>query len=395
MKAYLCGYYGMKNSGDDALLYASAWAAKHYLGADSASMSSPQPMEVPCFGLLPAKQSAQQGFRGQRRLQQYWSANGSDTVVFGGGSVLHSAQDISIKRHLMRLSKGKHHYACGVGLGPFENVAAEKVCAKFLRECSFVGLRDEKSFELAKTLAPDAKLQLTFDLAPLLLEQKNRMLRDVPRSGIAVSLCPVFEAGNAVDQSAMLKELAYALRTAQEQTGETIHLIDFNGHAQLGDRPIHLELRRLLGDSVHVKHIPYDPDPLSVLQRMLRFKVLIGMRLHASILAYLASTPVLNLEYHSKCGGWSEQIGHASCQRFSTKNLMGFELQTCLIAGLSRNFLMPEMPVSRAVALSKTNWSNDYVATKNSFYRTDSLIQQRSAHTGHLGLGAGAVSSCR
>ncbi len=395
MKAYLCGYYGMQNSGDDALLYASAWAAKHYLGASSASVSSPRPIEVPCFGVLPAKQSAQQGFRGQRRLQQYWSANQSNAVIFGGGSVLHSAQDISIKRHLMRLSRGKHHYACGVGVGPFESVEAEKLCAKFLRECTFVGLRDAESFELAKSIAPDANLQLTFDLAPLLLEQKNRMLKQVPRSGIAVSLCPVFKAGQAIDQSKMLKELAYALREAQQETGETIHLIDFNGHDTFGDRDIHLQLRRLLGDSARVRHIPYDPDPLSVLQRMLRFKVLIGMRLHASILAYLASTPVLNLEYHSKCAGWSEQIGHALSQRFCSQNLMGFELKHCLITGLSQHFLMPEMSLSRAISLSKTNWSNDHVATKHSFYGSDSSVQQTRAHTGHLGLGASAVPSCR
>ena len=33
--AYLCGYYGMENSGDDALLYATAWGARNFLGAKS------------------------------------------------------------------------------------------------------------------------------------------------------------------------------------------------------------------------------------------------------------------------------------------------------------------------------------------------------------------------
>ena len=82
----------------------------------------------------------------------------------------------------------------GVGLGPFQNVAAEKSCTEFLKECRFTGVRDQTSFDLAKSLAPDANLRLTFDLAPLLLAQKERPLRAMPRSGIAVSLCPVFNA---------------------------------------------------------------------------------------------------------------------------------------------------------------------------------------------------------
>jgi polysaccharide pyruvyl transferase WcaK-like protein len=33
--AYLVGYYGMRNSGDDALMYATAWAAKNILGCNN------------------------------------------------------------------------------------------------------------------------------------------------------------------------------------------------------------------------------------------------------------------------------------------------------------------------------------------------------------------------
>ena len=32
--AYLVGYYGMRNSGDDALMYATAWGAKHLIGCN-------------------------------------------------------------------------------------------------------------------------------------------------------------------------------------------------------------------------------------------------------------------------------------------------------------------------------------------------------------------------
>ncbi len=361
MNAFLCGYYGMKNSGDDALLYSTAWAAKHLLNVRSVSVSSPCPMSLPGFGIQPPGLTEAQTYRGQRRLQHYVAAYRSERVIFGGGSVFHTAQDISIKNHLMSLSKGHSHYACGVGLGPFKTVSAEKACRKFLNKCDFVGVRDKESLDVALSLAPDAHVQLTFDLAPLLLVQKERSLKQTARSGIAVSLCPVFDCADDDQEQRMLLELAEALRQTQQETGEVIYLIDFNGHDSLGDRQIHQKLRSLLGEECTVRHIPYDPDPISVLQRMYRFKLLVGMRLHAAVFAYLTGTPAFSLEYHSKCGGWSEQIGQRPEYRFSTATLDADQLKNQAISGLQRSFLMPSLPVSRAIALSKTNWSNDYV----------------------------------
>jgi len=378
--AYLCGYYGMENSGDDALLYATAWGVRKYLQAESVTVSSSQSHQLTGFGGTPPSQSTRQRFRGHRRLQQYRAAFNSSCVVFGGGSVFHTAQDISIKRHLLRLSRGSNHYAMGVGLGPFKNTAAEKACAKFLNESRFTGLRDPASYELAKSIAPRANLMLTFDLAPLLLAQTVRPLREVPRAGIAVSLCPIFEAQGEVQQTALLKDLADSLRTIYQTTGEVIYLLDFNGHSSFGDVKIHQTLKAMLGDAIPVRHIPYEPDPIAVLQRMHQFKLVVGMRLHASILAYLAGTPTVVLEYHSKCRGWGEQIGLSERYRFATNEFDGSLFKAQVLAGLENSFSMPKLSVRRAISLSEGNWSNEYVSKKSEIYSGHSSLQQVSAY---------------
>lgn len=379
--AYLCGYYGMENSGDDALLYATAWGVRNFMGAKSVTVSSARTHQLAGFGGTRPSQSATQRFRGHRRLQQYNAAFKSQCVVFGGGSVFHTAQDINIKRHLLRLSRGRDHYAMGVGLGPFQNIAAEKACAEFLKESRFTGLRDQASFDLAKSLAPNANLQLTFDLAPLLLAQKVRPLRPVPRSGVAVNLCPIFNAKGESQQRSLLVELAQALRSIYQATGETIFLLDFNGHSNMGDIAIHQELKQLLGEGVSVRHIPYEPDPLAVLQRMHQFKLVVGMRLHASILAYLANTPAVVLEYHSKCKGWCEQIGLNERYRFNTQEFDRVRFEKNVIVGLTKNFSMPTLAIGRAVSLAKNNWSNEYVSQKSEVHGDNSSFQQAPSYS--------------
>jgi polysaccharide pyruvyl transferase WcaK-like protein len=51
--AYLVGYYGMKNSGDDALMYATAWGAQNYFDVQKAIISSSYDMQIPEIGLIP------------------------------------------------------------------------------------------------------------------------------------------------------------------------------------------------------------------------------------------------------------------------------------------------------------------------------------------------------
>lgn len=356
---YLCGYYGMKNSGDDALLLASAWGVKQYFETQSMAINSPIPLQLHDMGLQPSVLIKQQKFIGQNRLRQYRAAVNSSHIVFGGGSVLHSSRDINIFRHMMMMSGPGPHQAIGVGIGPFKDSRAEVACKKFLNECDFVGVRDQQSFEIAQAIAPDAAVSLTFDLAPILLEipYQNNTIKTVPRRGIGVALCPNERFyGDITAETNRLKALATSLHNTYRETGEPIYLIDFNGHKHFGDSQVHDELRALLSNEIPVFRINYDSNPLRLLSRLGGLRAVIGMRLHASVMAFLAKTPVLSLNYHSKCDGWCEQVGMNENYRIDSKKLDSDVLTHCLIDGLEHGFSPSSLSPQQALKLAKNNF---------------------------------------
>lgn len=365
MKGYLVGYYGMLNSGDDALMLAASMGCQRYLHLKQLSISGYRPVILPSIKAKIANLADPQRFPGENRLRHYWHALGQDAVVFGGGSVLHTAQDINIKRSLVRMTG--RGYALGVGLGPFQSIAAEKSCTAFLNACEFVGVRDEKSLALARALAPDANVKMTFDLAPLLLEHPQLSISTTQqRQGICVCLCPRERLqGRPQDELARLQSLAAALTQVARVTGEKITLLDFNGHKGLGDQIVHQQLRALLPPDLDVLHIAYQNNPLRVMQMLAGFKLVLGMRLHASILAFLVDTPVISLNYHDKCDGWCKQVGLASklqfhCYRSSSSavtSVLDYKaLAEVMIQGLEQGFEKPLLTKTEALNLTKLNW---------------------------------------
>lgn len=368
--AYLVGYYGMQNSGDDALMYAAAWGAQSFLNSQKIILSAPRNLQIPDLGIVNGCLSGKQAFRGHHRLQHYFAAAKSDRVIFGGGSVLHHERDIRLKMDLMKLAT-HGGVAIGVGVGPFANEGAEKACQEFLNKCEFVGLRDVESFECAKQLAPNANLELTFDLAPALL-CGNFQLPDVERSGIAFNLCPVksFDIDSEESQK-RIRDFKQVIENVWYATGEKIYLLDINGHSELGDSTLHHKLMLSLSRDVQIEHIGYDPNPYNLLQRLASYKAIASMRLHGSILGYMAQTPVLNLQYHSKCAGWSNQIKHPVHLRFDVNNLSIDGLTFALIDGWSHGFSMPEVTCASAIRHSLNNWKfchEHKTASDNSCY---------------------------
>lgn len=356
--AYISGYYGMKNSGDDALLQASIWGANRFLGVNSIKISSPTEVRIDKSTTLQPNLTESQRFRGENRLRQYMSAIGREKVIFGGGSVIHTAQDINIKRHLMKLAKRKSGIACGIGLGPFKTVADEKAAAMFLRECEFVGVRDKESLAIANDIAPNANVDLTFDLAPTLLLQKKHCVIDSPnRKGIAVCLCPKESLiGEPEKESQRIKRIAQLLIDIYASTQEEITLLDFNGHATFGDEQVHNELKKYLSGKVPVTHIHYQPNPFKVMGILGKFKLVISMRLHGSILSYMKGTPVFSFNYHQKCREWCKQIGAPKNAYAELDDFCLDTIRDYCIEGIISGFDEPSLGIKDAINESLKNW---------------------------------------
>ncbi len=373
---HIVGYYGMQNSGDDALMHATLWGANNLLNYKSNSMGAYQAINnVPAINKQVTLRS-DQVFPGQNRLTQYKAAAQSKSIIFGGGSVLHSETDINFKRHMMKLAGNHTSRAVGVSLGPFQSVAAERSCANFLQECSFVGVRDQQSLDIARELAPDANVEKTFDLAPLLLCAKPIQKINKTRSGIALSLCPVavdpFGNTNTETEKKRINEICHLIEKLYVATGESITLLTFNGHSLLGDWKINQSVVARLSNKLPITMKMYNPNPFDVLNDLTNYKVIISMRLHGSILGYLANTPVISINYHSKCKGWCQQIGLNEQYQFDADNLHIDAITQQIEQGFTDNFVSPTLAISSALTNALSNWSITHDQAK--FYSNYSAI---------------------
>lgn len=356
--AFIVGYYGMHNTGDDALLYSARWASHHLLSSQNNIVSSATDIKCHEFGDIKAMPNAL--FRGHQRLSHYKNALQSEKVIFGGGSVLHTESDIQFKRHLIALAGRDQSRCAGVSLGPFTSVGAEKACAKFLSECGFIGLRDKQSYDMAENLCPQANLKLTFDLAPTMLCNPKNTLVEIERSGIMFNFCQqAIDAYGSTDKKNEFRRIQNAIDIIERvwsETREPIYFVDFNDHYFFGDDQIHRKIIHQLNENIPITHIQYDPNPFRVLQRIAGFKASVCMRLHASILSFMAKTPSLSINYHVKCKNWCEQIGMSEEYQFDALELCSDSVVNTLKQSLGTEFAKPHMTTEGAIQASLLNW---------------------------------------
>jgi len=359
---FVVGYYGMRNSGDDALMLASVEGAKQTFGSNQVTVNANRQYSL-------VKQLDLQGqgpmlFRGHQRIANYKQAFDAQKIIFGGGSVLHSSKDIAQKCHMISLCGKKSSYAVGVGIEAFKTASDEKQCIKFLNKCHFVGVRDAQSYEIAKSIAPNANVALTFDLAPSLLHYFGHSIQSIDRRGVAFNFCQqatnAFGQTDALNERARVRKAVKLITAVWETTREDVYLMELNDHGVLGDNLIHDQIISKLPSYVPIKRIRYTINPLRMLQSIAMFKAVVGMRLHAAIYAYMMNTPFVSLQYHSKCKQWSKQIGMAQDYQFDAN-----EYETERVLGTINKLVVgqciaPTLPVEQAIALSMKNWSNEY-----------------------------------
>jgi polysaccharide pyruvyl transferase WcaK-like protein len=356
--AYIVGYYGQNNTGDDALLYSARWASHHLLYSQNNIVSSATNSKCQEFGDIKAISKGL--FRGHQRLLHYKNALQSEKVIFGGGSVLHTESDIQLKRHLIALAGREQSRCIGVGLGPFTTLGAEKACVKFLSECGFIGFRDKQSYDMAKNLCPDANVELTFDLAPIMLcNQKNKLV-EIERSGIMFNFCQqaidVYGNTNSKIEFRRIQSAIEIIERIWLETSEPIYLLDFNAHCCFGDFQIHRKIIEQLNENISVTHIQYDPNPFRVLQRIAGFKASVCMRLHASIMSFMVKTPSISINYHNKCKSWCEQIGMSKEYQFEALEVCSNSVANALKKCLGTEFAKPILTIEEAIKASLLNW---------------------------------------
>lgn len=317
---FLYGYYGRRNAGDDAMLYAflkTAVSINPLL--EFRVLRGEDTPEVP----ESAKSSIT--FVPSNVPAVLKNLLGADVFAIVGGTHL---TDYGLSRRtllmigrialLVSFSKllGKKIYYLGAGLGPFRRFIPTAIARLACEQADVITVRDQTSFEVTTRLGVAEKTTLGFDVAALAdwrLETKPDTATSTHRT-LGVSITPVFRLYHDDEKSD---------RVLAESIGEAINawmlmhpdwrvsLFVFHGKSSwTKDDDLHItsQLQAILRPKERVELVPYQSNPLEVFRGVSRCSAFAAMKYHACLFAYLSDIPLLVIPYHPKCAALAREI---------------------------------------------------------------------------------------
>ena len=339
------GYYGMRNTGDDAFCAVAAWAARNIWNFDDIRFAARELPRLP----VPARRvySTQHRMSGQTHLELMLQLMRTQHFVYGGGSLFHSRLsygNLNLIPYIFTYVRGLRVGAVGVSLGPYRSEKARASIREFLCRFHFLALRDRKSYEDACDMNLPYKPVVAFDLAALLPEAAGVPIDSLkgevsPVLGVSICRSESFSGGDVSIEKRRLSLTAEALiQLARTHPRElTVRLFTINGHPSVGDEAATRELSEAISPHCRVQTVPYIPDPVDVWKRIAECKAVFSIRLHGAILACFAKTPFLHVEYHRKCTDFLDDVEYPRGWRIGDFDRSPDEVASLLDALLLRD----------------------------------------------------------
>ena len=294
MQAVLCGYYGMGNGGDEALL------------ASLLQMLPPQVTPIVLSG-DPQQTSDRYGVEAVPRKSAgavLSALRRSDAFIWGGGSLMQDASSSLNPLYyggLMRLAQkmGLKTVAWAQGVGPLDQPFSRWLTRTALANCQGVSVRDRNSEALLSQwqqpclLAPDPVWGL--DSAPV------EGLWDLPAPRVAVALRPHPDLSEQ-----RLEVIAQALVNFQKATGVCLVLVPFQ---PVKDRAIAQFIAKRLTEQNSGPHPIYcltQPQQIKGLFRGV--EMTIGMRFHALVMSASEGCRSFAISYDPKVEALAQSL---------------------------------------------------------------------------------------
>jgi len=334
-RAVLCGYYGMGNGGDEALLM-------------SLLQMLPDSVEPIILSGNPEVTKRQYGIPSYRRKSAFTILKllkQSDVFIWGGGSLMQDSTSMASPIYyagLMALAQqqGLTTIAWAQGIGPLDKPFTRWLTKQVLLGCSAISVRDQAS----------AKLLREWKIEPILapdpvwvLNSSDTSKLDLPQSSVAVVL-----RSHPLLTQKRLQTLIQALVIFQAQTDTHILLIPFQ---PIQDRAIAQQVASELGEHQTLISLENPQELKGVFKQV---KMVIGMRLHSLIMAAAESCNCFALSYDPKVSQLMTEI-----------SLPGYELAA--------------LPQDAQVVCQKWLKHYRYGATLNNA-QIQSLIERASIH---------------
>lgn len=320
-KILYSGFYGFKNTGDDAFIEVCAWGGNEYWGTtNNIFLGSNLPKVI-----NPSLSLSKSRFKGHNRLKTISLAMSANGFVSAGGSTFskhskYSLKDISLRTKTI-FNKKLNLGAIGVSVGPFKNSEDEKNVVSYIKKMSFLAVRDKRSFDFVSSLnLPFIPIE-AFDLAALLPEVYRGADQLKPKTVhskkvIGVSVCNYerYSNGDISKEKARNTYILELLSKIPKDTNLLFRFFIFNGNEAIGDAVLTQEFVSQLTDR-SIEVIPYLNNVYESWKVIKECDLMISTRMHASIFACYAGVPFFLVEYHQKCTDFLNDIGVNSAYR--------------------------------------------------------------------------------
>lgn len=299
MRVLLSGYYGFGNLGDEALLEVIVDRVRRRFPACTIEVLSADPAGTrAAFGVEATPRWDVRAVREAVRR--------SDVVLSGGGGLLQSATSArsvlyyaGILREAVRSRRKSMIFAQSIG--PLDTLA-RFIVKSFCRGVSCATVRDARSLALLHSILPAMPVEQTadpvflYDLPVADVDLLREGLGDEPYAIVSVRKVPAVRDG--------FSAIARAVDRLASQHGIRSAFLPLGGAA---DADISTSIIRLCESAPML--LP--EATLAQAAAMLRgARVVIGMRLHALVLAARFAVPFLAIPYDPKVAALSEDLAY-------------------------------------------------------------------------------------
>jgi len=254
-----------------------------------------------------------------------------NALIIGGGSVLHSQENIRWKYEILKkIKKSKKQVFSanvGVSLGPFRSEKDFDICREYLDAVDVSIFRDKWSADLAGEISKNKNIFASLDntlLLPAICQEEMHQAKNVKRDSDLVGIFFV-ERYNWTDSSERMKKYSAIINDVLAR-GKRIILFNF----YLGDVFHDAELAKLLKEKSRfpdrVEIYTFDGDIFASIGQMARCEKIISMRLHGIIFAYMLGIPFLSLEYDQKNRNFCDSICYPKEMTFDFNSLKDINL---------------------------------------------------------------------
>ncbi|MGW7159340.1 polysaccharide pyruvyl transferase CsaB [Paenibacillus taichungensis] len=310
-KLVISGYYGFRNSGDEAVLKSILTAL------EEESHRSNVTIEPIVLSGDPESTTSMYGVRSVHRMklkEVREAIKESDGLISGGGSLLQDATGLkSIPYYLgvIKLAQWlkKPTFIYAQGIGPVNRKMFNPMIRSVFKACNYVSVRDEQSAEYLRGLGlqwnqihvvPDPVMGLPLPEAKA--EEVSSVAVNAQGASVHTKL-PVIGVSVRFWESDRKELTAIAAGLKKLCSKKSVHLRFMPFHLPIDEQASRFVMEMLgdLGNKGSEVSITKDlTDPQLMLQEVSNCDVVIGMRLHSLIYAASQYVPPVGISYDPK-----------------------------------------------------------------------------------------------